>query len=321
MAADDEMVKEWLSHRLEALSNVDDESAAAHREVGELNDFFHVMLPDALEVGIDRFLARFGENDARHLALRLDARTPEEADGRSMLRNALEGSRDKVLKVYQRWSAREKSKFKTRRDGSHRSILHAFVSKYPAAFFAKQAVGLCSWENVEMWKEARHAHLAVFDPLTGKLAGLALLYVEVIPALNSLRPSLVIRGINPTVGMMSNHEPHSVVDAFFAVAIEIARTHHLAGVAFPSDGGQDFMSNRMDVGKVIRRRYEKRSTPFLRYQKREHSEADWRHSPRLIQQTFNAYQRGHGRVETLYAIWRSSEPVTFASESSQAVTA
>ena len=320
-ASEDDRVKEWLSPRLEALSNVDDESTSAHREIGELHEFFCEILPEALAAGLGCFVARFSDDEARHLALRLDARTSEQTDGRSMLRDALERTRDKALDIYQRWSAREKRKFKTRRDGAHQSAMHAFVSKHPAAFCAKQATGLCSWNNVKMWQEARHAHLVVFDPLTGKLVALALLYVEVVPDLDATRPALILRGINPTVAMVTNHEPHSVVEAFFALAIDLARTHGLAGVAFPSDGGQDFMSNRTDIGKVIRKRYEKRSAPVYRYQERERSEADWRREPRSIEHAFSAYEQGHGHVGTLYAIWRASEPASVSPHLSQAVTA
>ena len=172
-----------------------------------------------------------------------------------------------------------------------------------------------------MWQEARHAHLVVFDPLTGKLAAMALLYVEVVPDLNATRPTLILRGINPTVAMVTNHEPHSVVEAFFALAMDLARTHGLAGVAFPSDGGQDFMSNRMDIGKVIRKRYEKRSAPLYRHREREHSEADWRREPRSIEHAFSAYELGHGSVGRLYAIWRASEPASVSPQLSQTVTA
>lgn len=308
VASEDEIVKEWLSHRLEALTHLDDESSAAHREISELNDFLHVNLPDALEASLDRFIARFSDDDARHLALRLDASSGSVTDAKSMLCGALHRTRAKVLEVYQRWSAREKGKFKMGGDVSHQSTLHAFVSKYPAAFFAKLALGLCSWNRVALWQEARHAHLVVFDPLTGKLAGVALLYVEVIPDLDRTRPSLIIRGINPTGAMVANHDPHSIVKSFFDVAISLAREHGLVGVAFPCDGGQDFMSNRDDIGKVIRQRFEKRHVPLYRDRERLEHEIDWRDAPRLIRQTFYAYEQGDGRIETLYAIWAA--PIT-----------
>lgn len=320
-ASEDDRVKEWLSPRLEALSNVDDESTSTHREIGELHEFFCEILPEALVAGLGRFVARFNDDEAHHLARRLGALPSEQADGRSTLRDVLERTRDKVLDIYQRWSAREKRKFKTHRDGAHQSAMHAFVSKHPAAFFAKQATGLCSWDNVTMWQEARHAHLVVFDPLTGKLAALALLYVEVVPDLDATRPALILRGINPTVGMVTNHEPHSMVEAFFALAIDLARTRGLAGVAFPSDGGQDFMSNRTDIGKAIRKRYEKRSVPLYRHQEQEHSEADWRREPRSIDHAFSAYEQGDGSVGRLYAIWRASKPASVSPQLSQVATA
>jgi hypothetical protein len=320
-AADDELVKEWVSQRLEALSSLDDESAVAHREIGELNDFFRVTLPDALDARMEHFVSRFNNSDARHLSLRLDANTPRKEDGQAMLFSALGRTREKALQIYQRWSTREKRKFKTRADGSHQSTLHAFVSKFPAAFFAKQAAGLCSWGNSAMWEENRNAHLVVFDPLTGKLAGMALLYVEAIKDIDPTRPSLIIRAINPTVAMVANHDPHSVVGAYFDLAIELAREHGLAGVAFPPGSGQDFMSNRIEVSKVIRKCYEERAVPLYRYNREGQSETMWRDEPREVQQPFSAYEEGNGRVSKLYAIWRASDSTQYTTEPSQALTA
>ena len=102
-ASDDERVKEWLSTRLEALSNVDDESASAHREIGELHEFFCEILPEALVAGLGRFAARFNDDEAHHLALRLDARSSQHRDGRSMLGDALERTREAQVQDAPRW--------------------------------------------------------------------------------------------------------------------------------------------------------------------------------------------------------------------------
>ncbi|KVL70735.1 hypothetical protein WJ50_06040 [Burkholderia ubonensis] len=320
VAADDDQIKEWVARRLGAMSSLDDESAVAHREIGDLHDFFRVTLPDALDQRMERFVVRLSEAEARDLAKRLDVSASENPDSHAMLSGALARTREKVLQVYQRWSEREKRKFKTQRAAAHQSTLHAFVSKRPAAFFAKQATGLCSGGNTAMWAEVRHAHLVIFDPLTGKLAGMALLYAEVVEAIDSMRPTLIIRAINPTVSMVANHDPHSVVDAYFDLAVELAREHGLAGVAFPPHSGQDFMSNRSDIGRVIRDRYEKRSVPFYRLPLKEQPDTKWRDAPRAIQQVFSAYDEGNGRVGTLYAIWRATEPSHRSQHTLQAVS-
>ncbi|MCW3609120.1 macro domain-containing protein [Burkholderia cenocepacia] len=308
-AVADDQVKEWVTRRLEAVSGLDDDSAVAHREIGALHDFFRVTLPDALDVSMEQFVLRMSASDARDLAQRLDASVTELDDTRAMLSIAMSRTREKVLQVYQRWSAREKKKFKAQRDAAHQSVLHAFVSKLPAAFFAKQATGLCSAGNTSMWQESRHAHLVVFDPRSGKLAGMALLYAEVIPDIDPARPSLIMRAINPTVSMVASHEPQSIVDAYFDLAIELAREHGLGSVAFPPSSGQDFMSNRSDIGRVIRERYEKRSAPFYRLHGMEQPDSDWRNAPRVVRHAFSAYEEGHGCVTTLYAIWRQPEQV------------
>ncbi|WP_412529639.1 hypothetical protein [Burkholderia lata] len=319
-AATDEQVKEWVTRRLEAMSDLDDESAVAHREIGELHDFFRIVLPDALDAGQEQFVSRLSSTEARDLSLRLDKSTSEDADAHAMLVNALARTREKVLQIYLRWSEREKRKFKTQRDAAHQSTLHAFVSKRPAAFFAKQATGLCSGGNTTMWAEARHAHLVIFDPMTGQLAGMALLYSEVVNGIDSTRPSLIIRAINPTVSMVASHEPHSVVDAYFDLAIDLAREHGLASVAFPPHSGQDFMSNRADIGSAVRKRYEGRSVPHYRSQEEGGAGTPWRDQPREISHAFSAYEEGSGRVSTLYAIWRASEPARLTEDPAQALT-
>jgi hypothetical protein len=149
---------------------------------------------------------------------------------------------------------------------------------------------------------------------------MALRYVEVIRDIDPSRPSLIIRAINPTVAMIANHELHSVVDAYFDLAIDLAHEHGLAGVAFPPGSGQDFMSNRTEVGKVIRKCYEERSVPIHRYDREEQSETKWRNEPREVQQAFSAYEEGNGRVSRLYAIWRASDSTRYPTESSQALT-
>ncbi|KWF29494.1 hypothetical protein WL84_09155 [Burkholderia cenocepacia] len=306
-AISDDQVKEWAAQRLEAMSRLDDDSAVAHREVGALHDFFRVKLPDALNATMEQFVSSMSESDARDLAERLDASTAGLDDAYAMLSLAMSRTREKVLQVYERWSAREKKKFKAQRDAAHQSTLHAYVSKLPAAFFAKQATGLCSAGNTSMWHEERHAHLVVFDPRTGKLAGMALLYAEVIHDIDPARPSLIMRAINPTVAMVASHEARSVVDAYFDLAIDLAREHGLAGVAFPPSSGQDFMSNRSDIGRVIREQYEKRSVPLYRMLREEQPGSSWRNVPRAIQQAFSAYEEGQGCVTTLFAVWRVTE--------------
>ncbi|WP_211464557.1 hypothetical protein [Collimonas silvisoli] len=309
-AANDGIVNDWLKRRFASLAQLSDETVAADREISDLHDFFRVALPDALATHLDRFVDRFDDGDARHLAIRLgaDRDLAIEGQGRALLGSTLLRTKDKALDLYLRWSRREKKKFKNSRDDAqHLSRMHAFVSTHPAAFFAKEAAGLCSRSNTAMWLEPRHAHLVVFDPLSRTLGGLAMLYHEVIVDLDPTRPSLIIRAINPTDAMMAGHDATSIVDAFFTVAVEIAQAHGLAGVAFPSDGGQDFLSNRSDIERDIKRRYIKNAGQALGLASRraEHSAGlCLGESPRPVQHEFYAYEHGVGRVQTLYVIWR-----------------
>jgi len=303
-AADDDIVGDWVKRRLISLAQLSDETVAAEREISDLHDFFRVALPDALAVHLDRFVNRFDDEGARHLAIRLGANRDLviEHQGRVFLKSALLQAKDKALDLYLRWSGREKKKFKNSRDEVPQlSRMHAHVSTHPAAFFAREAVGICTRGNIAMWKEHRHAHLVVFDPLTQTLSGFAMIYREIVADLDPTRCCLIIRAINPSSAMMANHDAASIVDAFFMVAIEIAQTHGLAGVAFPSDGGQDFLSNRDDIQKDIKGRFIKnaRQVPDFASRRTGHPAG----TPKSVRHEFYAYEHGQGSVQTLYVIW------------------
>lgn len=119
--------------------------------------------------------------------------------------------------------------------------------------------------------------------------------------------------------MVTSHEANSVVDAYFDLAIDLAREHGLACVAFPPHSGQDFMSNRADIGSAVRKRYEGRSVPHHRFQEEGETGTPWRDRPREIPHAFSAYEEGSGHVSTLYAIWRASEPARLTGDPAQAL--
>ena len=317
VAAEDEVVAQWTYQGFDGLTRIDEESLLARQRLGDLLALFDVALPDALDVHLERFLKRFSDDDAFHLALRLGhvSTEAEAEDGRTRLRSTLGQVRDKVLRIYLTWVRREWRKYGKSSCANHETtLLQAIVSKHPAAFFAKAAVNLCTSGNVEMWRESRQSHLLVFDPAGQRLVGMALLYVEIVPELNPNRPSLVIRALNPTGEMLVGHAANSIVDGFLDVAISIAQDNGFACVAFPSPVGMHLLSNREPIEADIKNRYIKRSVHCFSLGGRSPLETDipsLRDTPLRIKAQFDAYERGQTSVDTLYAIWRS-EPVAEA---------
>jgi hypothetical protein len=122
--------------------------------------------------------------------------------------------------------------------------LLASVSTAPAAFFARAAAHLCTSENVGMWKEERHAHLVVFDPTTGTLEGMAMLYLEQIPEVDRERQTLVMRAFNLPVSQRELYDPKEVIETLLDVGRVVYRAGKHAGLALPDDdSGQHLLSN------------------------------------------------------------------------------
>lgn len=179
--------------------------------------------------------------------------------------------------------------------------------KYPAAFFAKEAALLCTRSNVDMWLEERHSHLLVFDPEGKKLVGMAMLYIEPIPVLHRSRASLIIRAINPTEQAMACHDPASIVDAFLGVAEQIAQDNQLAAVAFPTHAGMHLLSNRKEIEDDLKARFISRASSWRRCREDEVpvAGASRLEPPLAVGATFDAYEKGQTRVETLYVFWHA----------------
>lgn len=305
IAGADSNVRAWLDQGNEAIAALAEAGSLAYRQVESLHTLFDVQLTDALDALEAGFVEGLDDAAAGTLASRLATRDSVGfATAKDDLRQALATARQVVLRVYRRWAARQKDRFTPQGVEGVYTQLQAIVSKAPAAFFAKEAAGLCTRANTDMWQEARHAHLLVFAPGEKRLAGMALLYFERIPALDVDRDTLVIRAINPVGGFLASHAVSSIVDAYFEFAIGIARDNDLAAVAFPSPHGMHLMSNHKDIEDDIGERFIKRALTY-RCWKSEEKSTCWLEQPRRVTAKFYAYESGEVPVETLYAVWHA----------------
>jgi hypothetical protein len=308
-ASGDATTSQWTYQKFESILQIEEESLTGRQSVTELVSFFEIVLPDALATKLEQFAYRFSTKDAAILASRLGeyAAKGSKESTRDWLMRVLSHTQNKVLQVGAAWARRELSKFaKTTSASQNAASLLAIASKHPAAFFAKEAAKLCTRHNTEMWLEERQAHLLVFEPNVQRIAGMALLYIEVIPTLHRTQPSLIIRAINPMQEMATSHSIASIVDAYFDVAIEIAKDNGFACVAFPSDGGMHLLSNHPEIEDDIKSRFIKRSqrrygTHLLN--RGTNDALPLRKKPLEVETAFDAYERGKNQVHRLYVIW------------------
>ncbi|MGQ0597107.1 hypothetical protein [Aquabacterium sp.] len=312
IAHGDEAVSQWLMKGFEALLGMDEDSMAAYQRMGELVALFDVVLPDALEAHLDRYVQRLSSADALHWAIRLGAvNASDDGDGHRRLKESICDAKDVVLPRFLTWARQQRDKFElAEQDTQNVTAVRATISKYPAAFFAKSTVGLCTAGNVAMWQEQRQSHLLAFDPAGRRLVGMALVYVEPIAALAVDGDSLVIRAINPTDEMLAEHTADSITESFLDVAIQVAQANGLACVAFPAPTGMHYLSNKDAIVAYIKGRYIKRAVSIRDF-KREgpgEAKAPLRSRPQQITASFDAYERGSPeRSDTLFVIWRKGE--------------
>lgn len=307
-AREDSVIAEWVSVGLKDAAEMLEEGAQAFERFERLESLFGSALPDALNQHAERFLRRFNDAEAAVFSKRLvgGKALASISGAQEQLREAFRLTRENVLAVYRRWVDREKRKFPKDKAGHLTTSLVAVLSKHPAAFFAKQAAGICTGNNTAMWKEDRHAHLVVFDPEQRRLAGMALVYFEIVPEIHPRKKTLIMRALNPMDDMLATHTAQSIVDAFFDVAIQIAKDNSFAAVAFPWHNAAHLLSNRPPIERDIERRFIEVSKPMpLRHFEGRtiRDKEDWRKKPRSVATTFFAYERNCQKVGTLYSIW------------------
>ena len=307
IAAKDSNVHEWLARGAELIERMAEAGPLVHQQIESLHELFDVQLGDALDVLEAGFVTELTEADAAVLASRLDMRAADDTtSAKDGLKIALSKTRKIVLGVFLRWTTQQKKRFDPKDVEGDRAQLLAYVSKSPAAFFAKEAAGICTRANTAMWQERRNAHLLIFAPDQKRLVGMALLYFERVPALDANRDTLVIRAINPMADALASYGVSSIVDSYFDVAIQIARHNGLAAVAFPSPMGMHLMSNHQTVENDIRDRFMKRAQSFFAGNVEKPSPR-WLVQPHKVDATFYAYESGQTLVTDLYAVWHFEE--------------
>jgi len=276
----------------------------SHQMVESLVNLFSLELIDALNMQVAEFVGGLNDADADLLASRLDkAKDMETATPKERLSQAIERTRSLVCKLYLHWAVGQKKRFAQTKMSGVNSTMRAVISQSPAAFFAKQAAGLCSAGNTKMWQEARNLHLLIFPSEGKKLEGMALLNFETIRGVDHNKKTLVIRAVNPVKAVMASHDISSIIESFFDVAIRIAQDTGCVAVAFPAPSGQGFMSNHKAIEDYIEDNYIKCSKDSYFHKFNENLPENLRHVPIKLKETFYAYETGRGAVDALYIIW------------------
>lgn len=150
--------------------------------------------------------------------------------------------------------------------------VQAHVSKNVASYFAKASVGLCTADDLELYKRSDHFHCNLVELQSTEVVGNLQLYVMQQSHLNSssteTRNALLIRGLNPSSTKINSENAKSWMDIFFAAAKKIAEQSGFSGVYVVAEGRWHEHSNRPEMTTELRSFYDthpalKLETPFL----------------------------------------------------------
>jgi len=102
---------------------------------------------------------------------------------------------------------------------------------------------------------------------------------------------------------MAVFDVQSIVDAFLATAVDIARDSGCAAVAIPTDAGMHLLSNQPEVERDLHKRYIA-DVCIGGAQPAIDGDEFWMKPVRRMDVQFDAYHRGANAVSTIYLIWR-----------------
>ncbi len=306
-AGNDPEILQWRRSTFSEVASMPEDGAQTSAYLEQLDRLFNSALPDALDEHAQRFLHGLAPDDAGQLLQRLLPPSPS-ADSTvpvMSLDQAFAQMRKNVLDVCVRWVKREKGRYGRPDPSGSCTHLQATLTKHPAAYFAKHAANLCSRDRVAMWQEARHAHLVVFDPRQRRLAGMAMVNIEVVPSLHASGSCLIIRAINPMEDMLATHCLRSIVESFLDIAIQIAERNDLVAVLMPWHNGAHLLSNLPGIEKYLEKQYLQKAQAASADRSGElMASDDLRRRPRKVKARFSAFEQGMEIVGTLYAIWQ-----------------
>lgn len=244
-------VRSWLDHTLESYVDFLDRPQEAHKRILALQTFMATTLSDALSDNLNKFVEHLSDRMVAELcrSLAFLCQTQASSPGREQLCVVLRALADKVLGVFNKWIATLQQRFESEKKDLP-DVMHVsgIVTKHPAAFYCRYKFGLCTRADTDMWQEARHSHMLVFDDARKSLVGMAMVYVQPIEGYYGGKQCLVIRAINIRSPDDIQLDAGTAIDEIMRVATDIARKNGYSAVLFPRDS--TFFSNQSFVVKA-----------------------------------------------------------------------
>lgn len=147
----------------------------------------------------------------------------------------------------------ELSKFTlTGTESSHyKGALKAYISKNVGSFFAKAAAGICTAEDIPLFERSDHFHINVVENDEVVKANIQA-YIARVDG----KPSLVLRGFNPTADWMGKIDIENFCEQILILGRQFQRENGLSGVYITEQGSWHALSNREQVARYLMKKYQ-----------------------------------------------------------------
>lgn len=151
--------------------------------------------------------------------------------------------------------SKEKKKFETpkdRREVKNIDNLKAYISKNVAAFFARAAVGICTFEDVSSWNRENYFHINVVEDDEHLRANVQAFVIRL-----EGKPVLLLRGINPNSPFLKRIDAGAFCEEILKIARQFQEDNGLEGVYISEQAEWHALSNRQPIYEYLIGKYVK----------------------------------------------------------------
>lgn len=128
--------------------------------------------------------------------------------------------------------------------------LKAYISKNVGSFFAKASAGICTAEDIQLFKQENHFHINVVENDAQVSANIQAYIVEM-----GRGKVLVLRGFNPSTAFMKRIDAEAFCERALEVGRKFVQDNALSGLYITEQGGWHALSNRERIPEYLMKKY------------------------------------------------------------------
>lgn len=128
--------------------------------------------------------------------------------------------------------------------------LKAYISKNVGSFFAKASAGICTAEDIQLFKLENHFHINVVENDEQVSANIQAYIVEM-----GGEEALVLRGFNPSTAFMKRIDAEAFCERALEVGRKFVQDNNLSGLYITEQGGWHALSNRERIPDYLMKKY------------------------------------------------------------------